>query len=222
MFLYTRDRCKCEIEHDAFEYDRYIQQITEQTMKARSGLVGKLAEYTLSNFTERPGTEKGLRIAREYIKRFPAVPRTIVYHGSNGVGKTHLACAIGNRLLDLHVQVRYVNVPEMIDCIQKSFNSEYVCDPIPSLLDCKVLIIDELGKDATSSDWYVQQVYRLINSLYVRNINMIVTTKQPSKSGLATAIGTDAIDRLLHDGRFVHITATSYRQESYKRQGVSE
>jgi DNA replication protein DnaC len=73
--------------------------------------------------------------------------------GPYGCGKTHLAAAIANRLLDQQVPVLFVVVPDLLDHLRRSYAPD---SPISydaeftTVREAPVLILDDLGIESTT------------------------------------------------------------------------
>ncbi len=70
----------------------------------------------------------------------------VYLHGSNGTGKTHLACAAALLCLGRGVDVRFAVVPSLLEGIRS--RSKDAGETVSSLSSCGLLVLDDLGKEA--------------------------------------------------------------------------
>lgn len=111
------------------------------------------------------------RDAHADVDRYAAMidaHKSIVFNGPVGVGKSHLASAIGVALID-RMTVRFTNGTQISASVFSNSGSEL------NFTTCGLLILDDLGKEHMS-EWMVSVLYRIINGRYERNLPVIVTT----------------------------------------------
>ena len=145
--------------------------------------------------------------------RFIESFENILFIGSSGVGKTHLATAIGIEASSNHISTYFIHFQTLMAKVKKAVSENKVEHFIKSYAKYKLLIIDELGYLPVEKI-YATVFFQLIAARYEKK-STIITTNQPlSKWGevlgdpvLANAI----IDRLIHHSSIVKITGKSYR-----------
>ena len=137
----------------------------------------------------------------------------IVFIGNPGVGKTHLAVALGIEAAKHRNSVYFVTCHNLMQKLNKAQKENRLDKQLQHLAQYKVLIIDEIGYlpvDHQGSNLFFQ----LIARRYM-NKSTIVTTNMPfsrwgevfSDNTLASAV----LDRLLHYSHIIRITGNSYR-----------
>lgn len=145
--------------------------------------------------------------------RFMEEKSNIVFLGSPGTGKTHLATSIGIEAASQRVSTYFVNFSDLMEKLKQAADENRVEKVVKHYLKYSLLIIDEIGylpvdKDAASG------FFQLIAARY-ENRSTIFTTNQPfSKWGevFGDAVIANAIlDRILHHCDIIKITGTSYR-----------
>lgn len=119
--------------------------------------------------------EKALNIAQSYAKN----PQGwLIFTGSYGTGKTHLAAAIANYRADLGVPPLFIVVPDLLDLLRATFNPQS-----PTTLNRRfdeikaapMLILDDLGTQATTP-WVEEKLFQLFNFRYYSELPTIITT----------------------------------------------
>lgn len=164
------------------------------------------------DFTFQPSINKA-QIMDLATLRFIENGENILFLGSSGVGKTHLATAIGIKAAKFRYSTYFISCNDLIMKLNKAHMENRLDAQLRHYLKYKVLIIDEIGYlpvDRQGANLFFQ----LIAKRYEKK-STIITTNQPfSKWGevfsdniLANAI----LDRLLHHSHIVKIKGPSYR-----------
>ncbi len=164
------------------------------------------------DFSYQPSVSKA-QILDLVSLRFIESFENILFIGSSGVGKTHLATAIGVEASANHISTYFIHFQTLIAKIKKAVAENKVEHFVKSYSKYKLLIIDELGYLPVDKV-YASVFFQLVAARYEKK-STIITTNQPlSKWGevlsdpvLANAI----IDRLIHHSSIVKITGKSYR-----------
>ncbi|MCC6383142.1 MAG: ATP-binding protein [Dehalococcoidia bacterium] len=102
----------------------------------------------------------------------------LILQGSNGCGKTHLACAVANRVLAGGGDVFFAVVPDLLDHLRASFapGSDVGYDELfDDVRNAGLLVLDDLGAQATSP-WAEEKLYQIVNYRTVAGLPTVVTT----------------------------------------------
>lgn len=145
--------------------------------------------------------------------RFMENAENILFYGSPGVGKTHLAVSIGIAAARSRQITYFISCHDLIQQLNKAQSENRLDVRLKHFAKYKLLIIDEIGYlpvDRQGSNLFFQ----LIAKRYEKN-STIITTNQPfgkwsevfSDATLANAI----LDRLIHHSHIVKITGHSFR-----------
>ena len=147
--------------------------------------------------------------------RFVENKENIIFVGSSGVGKTHLANAIGIEAIKQRISTYSTPFAKLIDNLLLAQKENRLEKALKNYCKYKILIVDEIGYlpiDAQGANVFFQ----LVNRKY-ENSSMILTTNQPfSKWGEIFSNNTIAnaiLDRLLHHSHVINITGPSYRMK---------
>lgn len=137
----------------------------------------------------------------------------ILFIGPSGVGKTHLAVALGITAAKKRYSVYFISCHDLITQLNKAHFENKLEQRIKHYSKYQLLIIDEIGYlpvDKQGANLFFQ----LIAKRYEKNSTIITTNMNFSKWGevfsdniLANAI----LDRLLHHSSVININGNSYR-----------
>ncbi len=145
--------------------------------------------------------------------RFIEKQENIVFYGNSGVGKTHLATAIGIISAQSRFSTYFIKCNDLMATLNKAKLENRLEDKIKRFASYKVLIIDELGYLPMSKD-NAHMFFQLIDKRYEAKSTIITTNINFSEwdnifgdSIIANAI----LDRVLHHANVVTIKGKSYR-----------
>ena len=164
------------------------------------------------NFSFQPSINKEQILNYKYLQ-FIENKENIIFIGSPGVGKTHLATSIGIEATKTRVSTYFISCNDLILQLKRAHLENRLEQRIKFFSKYKLLIIDEVGflpLDIESSNL----LFQLIAKRYEKNSTIVTTNKPLSRWGeifgdpvLANAI----LDRLLHHSNVVNIVGRSYR-----------
>lgn len=103
----------------------------------------------------------------------------ILFFGDVGTGKSFLACAVANALLEKLVSVSVTNFPRILNALQGSFDEERQAQ-IDRLQRYSLLVIDDLGVERDTA-YSVEQVYNVVDTRARSGKPLIVTTNLSMK-----------------------------------------
>lgn len=156
--------------------------------------------------------------------RFIENKENILFVGSPGVGKTHLATAIGMEAAKNRYITYFINCNDLISNLKKAYLENRLEDRLRLYSKYKVLIIDEVGFLPIDTQG-ANMLFQLINKRYEKSTTIITTNKPFSKWSeifgdpvLANAI----LDRLLHHSHVFNINGKSYRTKDIVELDIKE
>lgn len=180
-----------------------------------------LRQMTFENFELRtdldPDQSDNLAMAYDLARNFAENPEGwLVFLGTCGCGKTHLAAAIANHRLKRRQPVVFAVVPDLLDYLRSTFNpdSRITYDELfESLRTTPVLILDDLGAHS-SSPWAQEKLYQLINYRYNARLPTVITSNHRLEE-IDPRLASRMSDRRL--STVVTILAPDYRIDRQER-----
>lgn len=116
---------------------------------------------------------------REYVEGFAAKGGNLIFTGSTGVGKTFLTNCIAKELIDRYQSVIYLPSGDLFEIFSKNKfrhdTEEDMQDMYRHILDCDLLIIDDLGTELNNS-FVSSQLFYCINERLIRKKGTIIST----------------------------------------------
>ncbi len=155
---------------------------------------------------------------------FVARKENIIFLGPSGVGKTHLAIALGYLATQSGIKVRFVTAADLVMQLEKAQQrGQFDHFMRRSLLGPSVLIIDEVGYLPLQGN-QANLFFQVVAKRYEQG-SIILTSNLSFGEWDTTFAGNSALtaamlDRLLHHAHVVQIKGDSYRLKDKKKAGV--
>lgn len=214
-----------------WSYLHFLEQLLEGEVTGRSArhvvMQTKLAHFpflkTLDTFDFAFQPSLNERQVRELATtRFIAHGENVLLLGPPGVGKTHLAIALGMAAITHTYSVYFLTVSDLLEIVHKEAKEERLGQRLQTLCKPKLLILDEMGYfplDRLAAQFFFQ----LVSRRYLKGSIMLTSNKSFADWGeifadqvLATAI----LDRLLHHATTINIRGNSYRLREKRKAGT--
>lgn len=170
--------CKCGQEKADQEKRERERRDFESRMERlrRDGITDPAyLQYTFDQDDKR--NPKVSDVCRRYVENWEEMKAQnigILFYGDVGTGKSFLACAIANALLERLVSVSVTNFPRILNSLQGSFDDERQ-KRIDRLQHYSLLVIDDLGVERDTS-YSVEQVYNVVDTRARSGKPVIITT----------------------------------------------
>ena len=208
--------CPCEVE---FEKDRKRQeeamakQDRLQRVMAMSNLGERFMNATFASWEDKPGTGQCFREIQGYAEEFDLETEVgYCIYGRPGNGKSHLAAALVNRVVQRGFTAVFIEVPDLFSRIKATYDGEGSEDSIlRSISSCDLLVLDDAGAEKPT-EWVREKFYQIINARYKSKKPVVITTNTTDMAGLEDIIGFRAYDRVLEMCQPLKNNGESYRR----------
>lgn len=184
-----KDGCDCLLNAEYEKEQRDKKQKFINNVFSQSHINPSIQDAGIKNYIPQDKTqENALETTKKYIKEFATEeldddsgrkPRNIIFNGSYGTGKSHLAYAIARNVKEKGYSVAFMHVPKLIDRIKATYNKgakETTDDLIKLLSEIDLLILDDVG--VGKSDHTLEKLYTIIdnrvgkNNIFTTNYNV--------------------------------------------------
>jgi DNA replication protein DnaC len=201
------------------EYNHQCKRRIQGRIKnARFPVIKTLEQFQWTH----PKRINRLQVQNLFRLEFIEQKANVVFLGTVGVGKTHLAAALGYAACLEDRSVLFAGAIEVINDLQDAQKNGGLKRALKKYLRPEFLILDELGYlpiDQKGADL----LFQVISQRYERG-SIGLTTNQPFKQWSSvfnndSTIASAVLDRLLHHAETVVIEGPSYRMKDQIQAG---
>jgi len=141
--------------------------------------------------------------------------------GPSGVGKSHIAAALGYHLIERGVRVKWLSATDLVQQLQQAKKELSLMTYMTRLDKYRVVIIDDIGY-VKKTDGETQVLFEFIAHRYESG-SLIITSNQPFSQWdqiFPDALMTvAAVDRIIHHASIIEIGGESYRKKQHLNSG---
>jgi len=197
---------------------RHLKSVESRLGQARFPWVKTLDQF---DFSFQPSIDR--KVVRELAGlSFVDRAENVVLLGPPGVGKTHLAIALGVKAIEAGHRVLFATLETLLGRLLRAKRENRLERQLQMLVYPKVMILDEMGYLPMNRE-EASLFFRLLCRRYERASVIVTSNKSFVDWGeifndqvLATAI----LDRLLHHSTTINIKGESYRLKEKRRAGM--
>lgn len=199
----------CTDEIDLREYKLLSKRINKSNLEPEKTL-------ELFNFDFNPGIHK--QTIKELANcLFIEKKEVIFFVGPSGVGKSHLAQAIGHEACRKGYDVLYLNTYHALKYINTGRGDGTFDKKLKQLIKVPLLILDDFGLRELS-DNNQADLYEIISERYEKASTIITSNRDFNEWPLVfnnPLMGSAAMDRLVHRAIKIVIDGKSYRLNNF-------
>ena len=207
--------------------DRLLEEEVASKQRKRVAMGIQIAHFpavkTLEDFDFKFQPSVDAKLVRELATgRYASQAENVLIFGPPGVGKTHLAIALGRAAVEAGHSTLFTSATALLSTLAKAETEGQLADKLAYFAKPKLLLIDELGYlpfEKRSAHLFFQLVARR----YERGSMLITTNQMVAQWG--TVFGDDVLaaailDRLLHHSHTLLIQGDSYRLKQKRKAGL--
>lgn len=215
-----------------WSHEQFLEQLVDQEMTARHArAVERLikeakfpAPKAFAGFDwNHPRSIPKVQILHFAQLSFIDNKEHLIFLGSGGLGKTHLATAIGFAACQKEIRTFFTTAADMINYLVAAQADHSLDRALKRYVAPRLLIIDELGYlplDKQGRDLFFQVISKRSQSG-----SMILTTNKPFKEWgevfQDTAVASAIAERLIEHGELIKIEGDSYRVKKKRQKAIA-
>lgn len=198
---------------------RHDKRVVLNLQFARFPYLKRLADF---DYAAQPGIDR--RLIEELASgRYLAEGRNLIFLGPPGVGKTHLAIALGVQVAEMGHRVYFTTAMDLASKLTRAVDGNRLHRELNALMQPKLLIIDEIGY-LPFDQVQASLLFQVICRRYQKNQSMALTSNKAFGDwgqvfGDDPVMASAALDRLLHRSTVLNIRGESYRLKEKRQAG---
>jgi DNA replication protein DnaC len=202
--------------------DRHARTVALNLQFARFPVLKRLADF---DFKAQPSLDPKL-VDELATGRYLDEGRNVILLGPPGVGKTHLAIALGVACAEIGRRVTFTSAVELARKLSQALAENRLHREMKNFTRPSLLIIDEVGYLALDQT-QASLLFQVISQRYDTGGSIVLTSNKAFGEWAHVFAGdavmaSAALDRLLHKATVVNIRGDSYRLRERRKARASE
>lgn len=154
--------------------------------------------------------ESVLNYCKTYATDFSRRSPSLLLYGKTGLGKTHLSLAVAGKAVESGYGVIYTSAQNLFNKLEKEKFGRSDSNTEETILDCDLLIIDDLGAEFTTQ-FTVSALYNIINSRELEGKPTIISTNLTPEQ-LTSTYSERIASRILSNFVMLYFDGSDIRQ----------
>lgn len=201
-------------------YQDYQDQASEHAWSyTREAKLPRGKSFATLALNDLPQAAQKKTIALRDNTQWAHQAENILLIGPSGVGKSHIAAALGLHLIEQGIRVKWMPATALVQHLQQAKKDLDLMTAMTRLDKYRVLIIDDIGY-VKKTDSETQALFEFIAHRYESG-SLIITSNQPFSQWdhifPDTMMTVAAIDRIIHHATIIEIDSESYRRKNQKK-----
>jgi DNA replication protein DnaC len=196
---------------------------SDHRVQGRHEAFGSLSLYqrfTLAEFSDRRNDLEApqraiLRSVLQAVHSYAEEPRNwLLLRGPHGVGKTHLAAAVANKVAHGGRSVMFVGVADLLDHLRATFQPGSPVSYDQRFNEVRrawLLVLDDLGTQS-ATPWAQEKLFQVLNHRYVAGLPTILTISDENWGKLEERLQSRLLDTAICTS--LELSIPSYRGQT--------
>jgi len=199
---------------------KFTRQVDSRLAQAKFPFIKTVEQYDWNHPREIPKA----KILAALELNFLSNREGYVFISEHGLGKTHLAIAIGHKAVQAGVRTYFTKAIEMVNHLSAAQADHSTEKAMRVYTRPALLIIDEVGRLSIDQK-QGEHIFNVIDARYERGSTILTTNRafrDWSKVFEDSVCAKGIIDRLVHHSDVIKIEGDSYRIKDRKTKGLAQ
>ena len=199
---------------------KFERQVASRIAQARFPFIKTIEDFDFNHPTSIPRMKIMAAMDLEFIHH----QEGFVFIASHGLGKTHLAIALGYKAALAGVKTYFTKAIDMVNHLTAAQSDHTIHKAMKLYTKPALLIIDELGRLSIDQK-QGEHIFNVLDARYERASTVITTNRAFRDWGKVfhdEVCAKGIIDRLIHHSEVIKIEGVSYRIKERKTKSLIE
>ena len=199
---------------------KFERQVASRLAQARFPFIKTIEEFDFNHPTSIPRTKIMAAMNLEFLKNNEG----FVFVASHGLGKSHLAIALGYKAVLAGVRTLFTKTIDMVNHLSAAQADHSIHKAMKLYTKPSLLIVDELGRLSIDQK-QGEHLFNVLDARYERASTVITTHRAFRDWGKVfqdEVCAKGIIDRLIHHSDVIKLEGVSYRIKERKTKSLAE